>query len=223
MENNSVHLVLTNPDLVKLIFVDFVVSNQQLTLILAGSVCRLWARLAKDYLMRILDPMPSPTREEDLVFRAIDEENFSLLKRFVDRDFAAPLRLDFHIYIPAAKKGDLATLQWAQEEFRTWDKEICTTAAEHGHFKILRWAHGNGYSWDKNAVGRAVVKRGRLDILQWMRSLEWPYLWDESIYVLAEQNGHFELLRWMRTQDLGAEIRDSLRAIGVRKQAHNRT
>ena len=44
----------------------------------------------------------------------------------------------------AAKRGQLAILQWARQKRCTWDERTCSNAAANGHLAVLQWARQNG-------------------------------------------------------------------------------
>jgi hypothetical protein len=68
----------------------------------------------------------------------------------------------------AAKKGDLAVLQWARSQGCPWDRLTCWCAARGGHLAVLQWARSQGCPWDLTFCKRT----GTAEVRAWIETQE---------------------------------------------------
>jgi hypothetical protein len=95
----------------------------------------------------------------------------------------------------AAKGGHLMVLQWLLVEGCPWDEFTCQQAARYGKLELLQWARNMGCPWTKACVIQAAARGGYIDVLQWL--LEEGCPWESSIWVLAIEYDHLDLLKWV--------------------------
>lgn len=139
-----------------------------------------------------------------------------------------PLRLNAGMCRAAAQGGQLEMLQWLRAQGCSWSHYTCEAAVKNGHLGVLQWAHANGcelrYSMLRTAawsghlevfrwlyvdcglreppldaqVCMYAAKRGRLEILQWLRAQSPPYEWDARTVAVALDKGHHAVVEWAR-------------------------
>lgn len=138
------------------------------------------------------------------------------------RDNGVPWALP-SVFEKAAEGGHIEVIQWAKENGCPWTDTFCSYASGNGHFHVLRWARENGAPWSpagvcsdaarlqnwdmlKWAAGQRcpcdrnttmwIAKAGRVDILQWSKTLGWEM--NEDVCRVAAEHGHLDVLQWAR-------------------------
>ena len=76
----------------------------------------------------------------------------------------------------------------------------CYLYAEFGCIKLLKFARQNGHEWDIKSCIKAALG-GHFNILKWLRSQDPPCPWNELTCSAAVNGGHFNILKWLRSQD----------------------
>ena len=109
-----------------------------------------------------------------------------------------PATLQKTVCALSAKKGALASLQWARENDCPWDRRTCANAARGGHLAVLQWARENGCEWDSDTCAYA-AEDGHIAVLQWAR--ENGCDWDRADCLKrATGKGHKEVAAWIASQ-----------------------
>ena len=129
----------------------------------------------------------------------------------------------------AAEHGQFHVLRWAHEVGLQWTASTTDNLARSGHLEMLQWAFVNecpmssdmvhmlagagsiegvqwslslGFVWDVHVCFAAALK-GKLEFIQWAFSNDHPR---DSVKtcILAAEEGHFHVLRWLITNGGGA-------------------
>lgn len=126
----------------------------------------------------------------------------------------------------AGEFGNIEVLKWLRQNDYQWDRWTSVAAARAGNFEILKWIMENGCPWGWTTYA-AAAGIGRIDILRWLRykgcpsnggeftnaarsgrleTLKWMHenplansvKWSEEACIVAAQENHIEVLRWLR-------------------------
>ena len=127
----------------------------------------------------------------------------------------------------AARGGHLVALQWLRARRIPWDSNAVTQAAAYNHAEVVMWAVQNGGHLRLNAMWAAAERGhlemvrllrerlgcsmdaktcgwaaygGRLEVLQYLRSGQFPCPWDSETTERAAGNGHVRVLAWAMQQ-----------------------
>jgi len=76
---------------------------------------------------------------------------------------------------------------------------LMSWAVEHGYFSVFLWAHQQWCSFNAGLCMDLAARNGRLDILQWLWSHDYPLY--SQLCVEAIQGGHLHVLQWLRKQE----------------------
>ena len=95
--------------------------------------------------------------------------------------------------------GQLELAEWLKSKSVFEDKSnlliFSYEAIKRGDLNILEWMRQNNYSLDKNICKYAAYE-GQLNVLQW--ALQNGYLLDEWTCTNAARKGHLDILKWAR-------------------------
>ena len=127
----------------------------------------------------------------------------------------------------AARSGHLEVLKWLRARGIPWDSNAVTQAAGYDHVAVVEWAVHNGGRLRPNAMcaaaerghlemvtllrerlGCAMTEKtcgwaaygGQLEVLQYLRSGQFPCPWDAQTCDRAARNGHLRVLAWAIAQ-----------------------
>jgi hypothetical protein len=144
--------------------------------------------------------------------RAVESNNFELIKWMLDNDDDNSLYWDENIYSNIASTGNLKMLKFFRKLNPTgaWFEYTFPYAAGSGNLKMVKWlkAYKNPECpWDEDTCTYAALS-GKLEILKWLRSQDPPCPWDENIWGPAIRGGNLEVLEWIKSpHNGGLEIR----------------
>ena len=130
----------------------------------------------------------------------------------------------------AARHGHLEVLKWLRARGIPWNSNAVTQAAAHNHAEVVVWAVRNGgrllpdamyfaaerghlemvtllreqlgCAMTENTCGWAAFG-GQLEVLQYLRSGQFPCPWDGETTERAARNGHLRVLAWAMRQGCG--------------------
>jgi hypothetical protein len=68
----------------------------------------------------------------------------------------------------AARGGHLETLKWLREKGCTWNESVCNAAAAEGHLTLLVWARTHGCDWWREECREAAVLGAHAEIVEWV-------------------------------------------------------
>ncbi|GAQ90357.1 hypothetical protein KFL_006310070 [Klebsormidium nitens] len=112
----------------------------------------------------------------------------------------------------AAKLGRLNLLQWARarDPAPHWDKELCNQvvimALRMGRPEVAQWGVLQNPAMECATTCLTAAVTGNLATLQWLRGRTPPCPWVGVDCALgALENGHLEVVKWVREQDPRAE------------------
>ena len=127
----------------------------------------------------------------------------------------------------AARRGHLEVLKWLRSRGIPWGSNAVTQAAGYNHAAVVEWAVHNGgrllpkAMWAaaerghlemvtllRERLGCGMCTRtcgwaaygGRLEVLQYLRSGQFPCPWDCETTERAARNGHLRVLAWAMQQ-----------------------
>ncbi len=109
----------------------------------------------------------------------------------------------FEVFSYAATSGNLEIMIWADKNGCWCSDNIGYSAAknaiENGHLHIIIWLWMSGYQYPKIILSLA-AKYGQLGILKWLSTIGRTVnlYWDPSFSAFAAENGHLEVLKWVR-------------------------
>ena len=105
-------------------------------------------------------------------------------------------------------------MKYALESGCKYDPYIFGDATKNGHFDILEWACNYGYKFDveiQEYICSCLAENGNLEWLQKIRII-YNFNWCKNTCESAAKNGHFELLKWVRSKGCSWDIQTSATA-----------
>jgi len=105
-----------------------------------------------------------------------------------------------HAYLFAVRSGKIEILYWLRYEHEKATAKsqlhprISRIAIKKGRLDMLQWLYREGCSITKSATVSAAVK-GNLEILKWLRAQNVP--WDKYTFEGAARSKNLEMLKWM--------------------------
>lgn len=105
------------------------------------------------------------------------------------------------VYEGAAESGRLDVFEWALANGcdLSYSRAIFHLAAIYNHRQIITWMLNHGFFWTQYTSNSAIIC-GHVDLLKWMIKQGCP-LDKEDACMLAADNGHFELCKWLHSLD----------------------
>lgn len=86
---------------------------------------------------------------------------------------------------------------WMRSRDPRIEKLACSYVAFAGNMTALEKLKSLGCSWDAETCSMAAF-RGRLEMLQWLRTQEPPCPWSKRTFSGAAVGGNMKVIRWLR-------------------------
>ncbi len=103
----------------------------------------------------------------------------------------------------AAMGGHFEVLKWLKEEGVELIPQTFSEAARGGKIEMLEWLKEQGCSVDPRMPYITAARGGHKEVIQWLGDNGYPCEdWNSLIYPTATEH-HFELLKWVVTENSG--------------------
>jgi hypothetical protein len=124
----------------------------------------------------------------------LPEEIVSIVAEYVGFEFLGLLQ-----FVNASfRQVCLRTWRITEHEYRCAIQPFCSSVS------LLKWALGDGGYPDPGEVSPCLMTctaaEGHIEVLQWLREQDPPYLWSADVCLAAIRSGNLAALQWLRRQ-----------------------